>query len=81
MYVSTAIINLPAYSASATSSALVNYVPYDFTACAGITFSVSGCETIADDDIFNSNDQYLSLWDDAGTHYDSVVNAADKRNV
>jgi hypothetical protein len=66
--VPAAIINLPAYSASETSSSLVNYVPYDLTVCAGITFSVSGCETIADDDIFPSNDQYLSLWDDTGMH-------------
>jgi hypothetical protein len=44
----------------------VNYVPYDFTACAGMTFSVSGCESIDVDDIFTSNDQYLSIWNDTG---------------
>jgi hypothetical protein len=45
-----------------TNSAAVNYVPYKFIACKGVTFSVALCAF--DDGV----DQFLSLWDDSGEH-------------
>jgi hypothetical protein len=46
-----------------TNSAAVNYVPYEFTACKGVSFSAAVCGS--DDGVSN---QFLSLWDDSGKH-------------